>query len=149
VAARQEMERQLSTGYNNWAKAPATTLPLFLCLQQQYVIDDIINFDIPVFYHQLNTQDVLDSHGTIITVPDTVTIGSAAKPVRTLLPRTTIFPNSPLDIVQTVQLGDINQGNTSPAKIKALSEEFRAAVESGKDVSKYKELIANKLIVDS
>ncbi len=150
VAARQEMERHLSNGYDNWAKVPATTFPLFLCLQQQYVIDDIINFDIPVFYHQLNTQDVLDSHGTTITVPDIVTIGSASKPVRTLLPqpRATLFPNPPLDTVQNVQLGDINHGNTSPTQVNALSGEFRATVETDKDVVTYKDLVANKLVVN-
>ena len=150
VAANQEMERQLSIGYNNWAKAPATTFPLFLCLQQQYVIDDIVNFDIPVFYHQLNTQDVLDSHGTTITLPDTVTIVGATKPVSALLPqpRSTLFPQLPLDTVQTVQLGDINHGNTSPEKVSALSGEFRAVVESGKDVAVYKDLVANKLIIN-
>lgn len=146
TGARQEMERHLSTGYGDWAKAPAATLPLFLCLQQQYVINDIINFDIPVFYHQLNTSDVLDSNGTTITVPDTVTIGSASKPVSTLLHRTTLFPSPPLDTVQTVQLGDTNHGNTSPTKVKELSGEFQAAVDSDKDVVAYKELADAKRV---
>lgn len=148
VAARQDMERHLSTAYDTWANAPATTPPQFLCLQLEYVINDIVNFDVPVFYHQLNTSNVMDSWGTTITIPDTITIDGRQKPIRGLLNRAAYFSAPPLDEVQRVQLGDINHGNTSPTQVKVLLGQLQSGIESNKGVEMYNELVTNKLVDD-
>src|SRR6266568_4712618 len=66
VAIQQQMQQDLLQAYNRWIK-DQTSPPYFLCLQQTSTIQDLVNFDIPVFYHRLNSCDVMDSRGTIIT----------------------------------------------------------------------------------
>jgi hypothetical protein len=135
-AATESMEEALSSAYNDWVKTQ-TDPPRFLCFQPAYVLEDIISCDVPVFYHQLNTSDVMDSWGRTIMIPDTITIKGEQKPVKSLLGRNTYFSHLPLNDVQNVQLAT----NSSPEKVKELLNEMHSRIELAKDVKQYKDLL--------
>ena len=88
---QKEMETYIATKYQSWVKDPTKIVPHFLCLQSEYVSADLKNLDIPVFYHQLDTANVLDSQGIKIQVPDTIDITNIPRPVKSLLNRKTYF----------------------------------------------------------
>ncbi len=144
VAIQQQMQQDLLQAYNRWIK-DQTSPPYFLCLQQTSTIQDLVNFDIPVFYHRLNSCDVMDSRGTIITIPDTTPTDN--KPLKELLKRETFFSTPPLKYLQTIQLGDVNTGNTSPAKVKDLLGQLQNHINSRRDVEKYAEYVRNKQLI--
>jgi hypothetical protein len=60
--------------YLTWAPTPAESPPYFLCLQSENVSSDLVNLDVPVFYHRLNSSNVMNSNGKTIAIPQTVKI---------------------------------------------------------------------------
>ena len=141
--ATARMEAQLKRSYDSWSSNahPDQVLPRFLCLQQPYVVPDIVNLDVPVFYHQLNTTEVLDSSGETVAVPNTITIGGAPKPVQVPLGRNTFFAHPPLDHIQNNQLLVLRDPSMLAAHIKLFGDRLNAAISSGKDLRMYNALI--------
>ena len=145
------IDKELGYAYSDWVtalkQAPASwqAFPLFLCLQGSYILDDLIHGDVPVFYHQVNTTDVLDSHGRPVTVPNTITIGSAVKDVQTLLHHATFFPHPPLDDIQTVQL--VHFDTSIPQLDKELDNAiFQLQEQQGYDEAMNEEALAKSRI---
>jgi hypothetical protein len=94
--------------------------PEFLALQNNYVIGDYNNGDIPVFYHRIGAAslDIMDSNGNEVQSPGNITFrASPTAPLQNQpynLPngRTTFFAASPFTAnVVTTQLADV----TNPA----------------------------------
>ncbi len=68
-------------------------LPDFVVAQPQVSRRDLLNLDIPAFYHRIGSADIVDSAGTVVAVPPTVTIAGAPQP--TGVGRVTYFPGPP------------------------------------------------------
>jgi hypothetical protein len=81
IAAEVEgkMQPLIEDAYLEWAKNPTDSPPSFLCLQSPNVLDDLVNIDVPVFYHRLNSSNVMNSNGKPIAIPQTVKIKREAK----------------------------------------------------------------------
>jgi hypothetical protein len=149
-AMGKKMQAELAAAYTAWAKAIAVNqaassweaFPRFLCLQSQYVLEDLLNYDVPVFYHQLNTSDVMDSQGALITIPATITINTQVKPVSALLQRNTFFAMPPLDYIQNVQLG----ANVSSPQADALLKQLQTALQQD-STQKYNDLLKQGLVI--
>jgi len=131
-ALEKKMMAELAAAYQTWKaaidsnKTPISweTFPRFLCLQPQYVIDDLASYDVPVFYFQLSTGNVMDSHGRQIVISTTIDINKDAKPVGSLLKRATFFFTPPLDYIQTTQV----KGNASPPQVDNLLKQLQDAL---------------------
>jgi hypothetical protein len=136
----KEMESVLVKAYNDWHINPTTNLPRFLCLQSQYVSGDLANLDIPVFYHQLNTVDVMDSHGTTIQIPDTISINNKLQPVSASLKRNSFFPSSPINHVKNDQLIVLNSDKFDE-RCQKLREELQRSMQSTRADLMAKELL--------
>jgi Domain of unknown function (DUF4135) len=151
VVAQKEIDKELFYTYTDWFNAVTgkqaedawNLLPFFLCLQSEYVIDDIANGDVPVFYHQVTTGDVMDSSGRTLLIPDTVTIKnrkneSETKAVKALLKRETFFAEPPINVTEREQLAHLNEG-----KITAFLKELEAIITALQEQKAY-ELAMNE-----
>lgn len=69
--------------YGQWnpAAPPPLPDPRFVAADAPQVITDLTNFDIPTFYHQIGSTELLDSTGAIIPVPANVTVLAGVPPV--------------------------------------------------------------------
>ena len=138
---KKEMKSYLERQYDVWSRSQ-TIEPKFLCLQEGYVINDMLQLDVPVFYHQLNTLNVLDSHGTVIAVPQSITIKGVDINIQTLLKRSTFFPKLPLNHVIDVQLPDLVDSKTLNTRImKFISNLKTYALQTAQDVARYQQFV--------
>ena len=59
--------------YTSWAAIPNNAEdPKFLALQDANVIPDFQNADIPIFFHRVGSLDLVDSRGTLVNVPASI-----------------------------------------------------------------------------
>jgi len=143
ILAREEIGRQLKFAYSDWEAARKSkeitwqSFPLFLCIQDAYMLEDIANCDVPVFYHQLNTNDVLDSHGQKISTGGTITIDKVLKDIKALLGRETFFSSPPIKYIQEIQLASF-----SSDKINQLMQEVITAITPLQEQKAYDEAMA-------
>ena len=63
----------LTIKYRAYGQAP-TPEPNFVALQTLYTEQDYLNCDIPVFYHRIGSTGIMDSRGSPIGVPATITV---------------------------------------------------------------------------
>lgn len=98
AAAVLDKVTQLFNAWNPLAPAPVPD-PEFVAANAPQVAIDLTHFDIPVFYHQIGTTDLLDSTGTVIAVPPNVNILAgvppAAAPVPSNVGRAAYFAAAP------------------------------------------------------
>lgn len=92
----QAVHNELNAQFPNYAP-PA--LPAFVTLIPGTVIvqgpatQDLVNFDIPAFYHRIGTTDILDSRGHVVAVPNQVTVNGIL--VNTNVPNLVYYAASP------------------------------------------------------
>lgn len=103
---QEQLRTFLTVGYNTFQAAgnPAAE-PDFVSLTQPVSGPDYLNLDIPVFYHRIGTNGIVDSQGADVPIPPTVTINVPGNPPTTrqarvlgvggVLNRATFFANSP------------------------------------------------------
>ena len=136
---KKEMKAELEKAYGQWKQ---TIAPRFLCLQEGYVINDMLQLDVPVFYYQLNTLNVLDSHGTVIAVPQTITIKDESINIQTLLKRATFFPSLPLDHVIEVQLLELGNSETWRTRVEIFIKDLKVyALQTAQSVKVYQQFV--------
>jgi hypothetical protein len=108
---QEEILYAISDAYDAYALA-ATPQPDLIVWQHPQLQTDYQNLDIPVFYHRIGSQDILDSTGAQVQVlnPQPITVLNHATP-RAQVPqniatgRTTFFANVPTTI--NVQQGQV------------------------------------------
>ena len=150
TALRKKMGGELEAAYRQWAEGVAANqsavswkaAPRFVCLQAAYVIDDLLSYDVPVFYHQLHTCDVMDSQGVQIKIPESILINGKMEQVTNLLKRSTFFSQPPLKYIQETQV----TSNTSSPQVDKLLKELEAALKL-EDVKLYDNKVSQKLVV--
>jgi hypothetical protein len=92
----------LQTKFQEYQQA-ATAQPDFLAYRYAVSGTDYRNMDIPVFYHRIGTQDLMDSQGRRVVVPAQITING--NQVNTNIGRNTFFAAQPT--ATTVRQGQL------------------------------------------
>lgn len=116
-AVQDSLQFQLDQDFANYN--PAADLPDFIAMQPGTIVapapaaTDLVNFDIPSFYHRIGTSTMLDSNGWVIQVPVQVTVHNhnvpqQLVPVNTNAPNLTYFPAPPTtNVVQNNQVNPV------------------------------------------
>jgi hypothetical protein len=118
---QKSMNQYIISKRAEWTKQPTETLPAFICLEADYLTGDFANFDIPVFYHKLDTCNVMTSEGKPIRVP---------QEIHQQLNRNTYFPGPPLLRVQNVQLMGLQDGSIYRARTEVFGLELERHMQS-------------------
>ncbi len=91
--------RQVTALYNQWnpAAPPPLPDPKFVAAAAPQVAVDLTSFDVPTFYHQVGSTDLLDSTGAVIPVPANVNIlaGGIVGPAPSNVGRATYYAAAP------------------------------------------------------
>lgn len=123
--------------YNDWNNDAdkATQDPKFLALQDDYVVPDLSSADIPVFYHRIGSQNIMDSRGNQIVVPPTITyIPDPSQPTNMVTVDvdlgeergTNYFAQAPLDMrIINGQLAQLADDDGRATRIKTLVDQIR------------------------
>lgn len=132
---RFRIMQEAAFGYREFSENPQL-YPNFLVMRENILEGDLINLDVPVFYHRCGSKAIINSIGSSINIPDTITIQATEEepPVEEQVKleggRKTFFPEPPGDWVKENQVLRMRDDGYFYDRLTLLEEDVKRALKA-------------------